>query len=47
MTSLRSLRILDIMSEAVNVIAEGEVQQLMNCNGLSNSDTFLTDGLHP
>ncbi len=32
MTSLRSLRILDIMSEAVNVIAEGEVQQLMNCN---------------
>ena len=32
MTSLRSLRILDIMSEATNVIAEGEVQQLMNCN---------------
>ncbi|WP_064606017.1 octaprenyl diphosphate synthase [Photobacterium sp. J15] len=32
MTSLRSLKILDIMSEAVNVIAEGEVQQLMNCN---------------
>ncbi|MGF1681991.1 octaprenyl diphosphate synthase [Photobacterium minamisatsumaniensis] len=32
MTSLRSLRILDIMSEATNVIAEGEVLQLMNCN---------------
>ncbi len=32
MTSLRSLRILDLMSEATNVIAEGEVQQLMNCN---------------
>ncbi|MDV5172429.1 octaprenyl diphosphate synthase [Photobacterium rosenbergii] len=32
MTSLRSLRILDVMSEATNVIAEGEVQQLMNCN---------------
>ncbi|MBD8512616.1 octaprenyl diphosphate synthase [Photobacterium sp. 2_MG-2023] len=32
MTSLRSLKILDIMSEATNVIAEGEVQQLMNCN---------------
>ncbi|WP_087020873.1 octaprenyl diphosphate synthase [Thaumasiovibrio subtropicus] len=30
MTSLRSLKILDIMSEATNVIAEGEVQQLMN-----------------
>ncbi|MEH6532523.1 MAG: octaprenyl diphosphate synthase [Photobacterium frigidiphilum] len=32
MTSLRSLKILDVMSEATNVIAEGEVQQLMNCN---------------
>ncbi|WP_027251814.1 octaprenyl diphosphate synthase [Photobacterium halotolerans] len=32
MTSLRSFKILDIMSEATNVIAEGEVQQLMNCN---------------
>lgn len=32
MTSLRSLKILDLMSEATNVIAEGEVLQLMNCN---------------
>ncbi|EAS43584.1 octaprenyl diphosphate synthase [Photobacterium profundum] len=32
MTSLRSLKILDVMSEATNVIAEGEVLQLMNCN---------------
>ncbi|MDC0611792.1 octaprenyl diphosphate synthase [Vibrio sp.] len=32
MTQLGSLRILDLMSESVNVIAEGEVQQLMNCN---------------
>ncbi|MDP2570470.1 octaprenyl diphosphate synthase [Photobacterium damselae subsp. piscicida] len=32
MTSLESLKILDIMSAATNVIAEGEVQQLMNCN---------------
>ncbi|MGD8165138.1 octaprenyl diphosphate synthase [Pantoea sp. FN0307] len=32
MTSLGSLRILALMSEAVNVIAEGEVLQLMNCN---------------
>ena len=32
MTKLGSLRILELMSEAVNVIAEGEVQQLMNCN---------------
>lgn len=32
MTSLGSLRVLDVMSEAVNVIAEGEVLQLMNVN---------------
>ncbi|SHO55618.1 octaprenyl diphosphate synthase [Vibrio quintilis] len=32
MTQLGSLKILDLMSSAVNVIAEGEVQQLMNCN---------------
>ncbi|MGL9733807.1 MAG: octaprenyl diphosphate synthase [Symbiopectobacterium sp.] len=34
MTSLGSLRVLALMSEAVNVIAEGEVLQLMNCNDL-------------
>lgn len=32
MTGLESLRVLALMSEAVNVIAEGEVLQLMNCN---------------
>lgn len=32
MTQLNSLRILQIMSDATNVIAEGEVQQLMNVN---------------
>ncbi|UVK77202.1 MAG: all-trans-octaprenyl-diphosphate synthase [Sodalis sp. Fse] len=32
MTELKSLRVLSLMSEAVNVIAEGEVLQLMNCN---------------
>lgn len=32
MTELGSLRILKLMSDAVNVISEGEVQQLMNCN---------------
>lgn len=32
MTSLGSLRILQLMSQATNVIAEGEVLQLMNCN---------------
>lgn len=32
MTELDSMKILRLMSEAVNVIAEGEVLQLMNCN---------------
>ncbi|WP_370553768.1 octaprenyl diphosphate synthase [Edwardsiella tarda] len=32
MTSLQSLRILELMSAATNVIAEGEVMQLMNVN---------------
>ncbi|MCX2497791.1 octaprenyl diphosphate synthase [Plesiomonas shigelloides] len=32
MTSLDSMRILQLMASATNVIAEGEVQQLMNCN---------------
>lgn len=32
MTSLNSLPVLKIMSDATNIIAEGEVQQLINCN---------------
>lgn len=32
MTGLGSLQVLTVMSDAVNVIAEGEVLQLMNCN---------------
>ncbi|CAM6794611.1 octaprenyl diphosphate synthase [Morganella morganii] len=32
MTDLDSMRVLKLMSEATNVIAEGEVLQLMNCN---------------
>lgn len=32
MVSIESLSVLKVMSEATNVIAEGEVQQLMNCN---------------
>lgn len=32
MTGLGSLRVLEVMSDAVNVIAEGEVLQLMNIN---------------
>lgn len=38
MTSLGSLKILELMSTAVNVIAEGEVQQLINCNDPSTTE---------
>ncbi|TWX72597.1 octaprenyl diphosphate synthase [Colwellia sp. C1TZA3] len=32
MSELRNLKIMDILSDATNIIAEGEVLQLMNCN---------------
>ena len=32
MTKLDDMRIMDILSEATNIVAEGEVLQLMNCN---------------
>lgn len=38
MTELRSLKVLDVMSQATNVIAEGEVLQLMNCNDPNTSE---------
>jgi octaprenyl-diphosphate synthase len=38
MTELGSIKILKLMSDAVNIIAEGEVQQLMNCNDPSTDE---------
>lgn len=38
MTQVRSLEILDIMSQATNIIAEGEVLQLMNCHNPDTSE---------
>lgn len=32
MVSMGSMRVMDILADATNVIAEGEVMQLMNCN---------------
>jgi len=32
MSELRNLKVMDILSDATNIIAEGEVLQLMNCN---------------
>ncbi|CDH21811.1 octaprenyl diphosphate synthase [Xenorhabdus bovienii] len=38
MTDLDSMRVLKLMSDATNVIAEGEVMQLMNCNDPDTSE---------
>ncbi len=32
MVSLHNMRVMDVLSDATNIIAEGEVLQLMNCN---------------
>lgn len=36
MTKLGNMKVMDILSDATNIVAEGEVLQLMNCN---NADT--------
>jgi len=46
MTQLGSLRILELMSEAVNIIAEGEVQQLMNCNDSNTTESMYMDVIY-
>lgn len=39
MTKLSDMRIMDILSDATNIVAEGEVLQLMNCNDASTTET--------
>jgi octaprenyl-diphosphate synthase len=43
MTKLGDMRIMDILSDATNIVAEGEVLQLMNCN---DPDTTEESYLH-
>lgn len=38
MVSLQRMRVMEILSDATNVIAEGEVLQLMNCNDPNTSE---------
>jgi octaprenyl-diphosphate synthase len=38
MTKLGDMRIMDILSDATNIVAEGEVLQLMNCNNPDTTD---------
>ena len=46
MTDLDSMRVLKLMSEATNVIAEGEVLQLMNCNDPDISEADYMQGIY-
>lgn len=39
MAELGNLRLMELMAEATNIIAEGEVMQLMNCNDPSTTET--------
>ena len=39
MVSLKRMRVMEILSDATNVIAEGEVLQLMNCNDPDTTET--------
>ncbi|XQW84490.1 octaprenyl diphosphate synthase [Thalassotalea piscium] len=38
MTKLQNMRVMDILSEVTNIVAEGEVLQLMNCNDASTTE---------
>jgi len=38
MTKLNNMDIMDILSDATNIVAEGEVLQLMNCNDASTTE---------
>lgn len=39
MTKLSNMKIMDILSDATNIVAEGEVLQLMNCNDADTTET--------
>ncbi|MCU7552981.1 octaprenyl diphosphate synthase [Alteromonas sp. ASW11-19] len=46
MVSLQRMRVMDILSEATNQIAEGEVLQLMNCNDPDTTETRYFDVIY-
>ncbi|WP_372881006.1 octaprenyl diphosphate synthase [Psychromonas sp.] len=46
MTELRNLKVMDILSSATNVIAEGEVLQLMNCNDPDTTEKSYMDVIY-
>ncbi len=46
MVSLKRMRVMQILSEATNQIAEGEVLQLMNCNDANTSEARYFDVIY-
>ena len=46
MVSLKRMRVMQILSEATNQIAEGEVLQLMNCNDASTTEARYFDVIY-
>ncbi|AGH80390.1 octaprenyl-diphosphate synthase [Psychromonas sp. CNPT3] len=43
MSELQNLKVMDVLSRATNIIAEGEVLQLMNCNDANISEKLYMD----
>jgi octaprenyl-diphosphate synthase len=46
MVSLKRMRVMEILSDATNVIAEGEVLQLMNCNDPDTSEASYMEVIY-
>lgn len=46
MTSLNSMRVMDVLSDATNRIAQGEVLQLMNCNDPDTTEESYFDVIY-
>lgn len=46
MVSLKSLIVMDVLANATNVIAEGEVMQLMNCNDPNTTEARYMDVIY-
>jgi octaprenyl-diphosphate synthase len=46
MVDIRSMRVMEVMARATNVIAEGEVMQLLNCNDADTTEQRYLDVIH-
>jgi len=46
MTKLNNMQIMDILSDATNIVAEGEVLQLMNCNDPDTTEKSYLDVIY-